>query len=329
MLATLNLNPSNLERVLVEIGNDEIEADITMEEPAEDNKISFWIPDLEPATEGTISISPILPPSGSQSISLASKMSTNFMTMDLVELTVENLGQFSFDIVPKSEQTTLVYYKTFIEDKNGNMVVACQDLSSCSADDLLSNSDYNIRSTGHLNETFFTDESIKTVTTLDDFPKLELKLELVTFNSAVIKGLFTFQSTMEKKTELVSFREIETGNELEITCRYSTDGELICNADDLTPHTSYELQYTINYELGSTSDSLSFITLALPPKIQEITIFSTDFHVSWEPQNDATAYNAMITINGIDETMETILGETKLKFSEEFGEIALTVPPER
>ena len=63
--------------------------------------------------------------------------------------------------------------------------------------------------------------------------------------------------------------------------------------------------------------------------IQEITIFSTDFHVSWEPQNDATAYNAMVTIEGIDETMETILGETKLKFSEEFGEIALTVPPER
>jgi len=238
--------------------------------------------------------------------------------MDLVELTVENLGQFSFDIIPTSEQTTLVYYKTLIEDKNGNMIVACQDLVSCSADDLLSDSDYNIRSTGHLNETFFTDEAIKTVTTLDDFPKLELKLELVTFNSAVIKGLFTFQSTMEKKTELVSFREIETGNE-----------ELICNANDLIPHTSYELQYTINYELGTTSDSLSFITLALPPKIQEITIFSTDFHVSWEPQNDATAYNAMITIEEIDETMETILGETKLKFSEEFGEIALTVPPER
>ena len=68
MLATLNLNPSQLEKVLVEIGSDEIEADITIEEPVDDNKISFWIPNLEPATEGIVSISPILPPSGSQSI---------------------------------------------------------------------------------------------------------------------------------------------------------------------------------------------------------------------------------------------------------------------
>ena len=67
-MATLNLNPSQLEKVLVEIGSDEIEADITIEEPVDDNKISFWIPNLEPATEGIVSISPILPPSGSQSI---------------------------------------------------------------------------------------------------------------------------------------------------------------------------------------------------------------------------------------------------------------------
>ena len=329
MEATLNLNPSNLERVLVEIGNDEIEADITIEEPTEDNKISFWIQNLEPATEGIVSISPMLPPSGSQSISLASKMSTNFLTMDLVDLAVQNLGQFSFDIAPESAQENLVYFKTFINDTNGNMVAACQDLTTCSVADLMSNTAYNIISTGHLNETFFTDEAVTSVTTLDDFPKLTLSLESLTFNSAAIKGQFSFQTSMEKKTELFSFRQIETGNELEITCRYTTDGELICNADGLTPHTSYELQYTINYELGTTSDSISFLTLALPPTIQEITIFSTDFQVSWEPQNDATAYNAMVTIDGIEETMEAILGETKLKFSEQFEEASLNVQPER
>ena len=279
--------------------------------------------------------------------------------MNLVDLTIENLGQFSFDILPQSEQTTLVYYKTYIHDTNENLVGACQDLSTCSVSDLMSNTEYTIKSTGHLNETFFTDESITSVTTLDDFPKagfqidapnflafdwrrapsssyqfenfskLELKLKSVTFNSVVIKGEFTFKSTMEKKSELFSFRQIDSGNEIEITCRYTSDGEIICNADELTPHTSYELQYTINYELGTTSDSLSFVTLALPPKIQEITIFSTDFHVSWEPQTDATAYNALITIDGIDETMESILGETKLKFGEEFEEISLNVQPER